>query len=29
MKQYYGQDYADIKGFSKYGAALDIYMVRK
>lgn len=29
MKQYYGHDYADIKGFSKYGAALDIYTVRK
>lgn len=29
MKQHYGHDYADIKGFSKYGAALDIYTVRK
>ena len=25
----YGSDYAEIKGFSKYGAALDIYTVRK
>lgn len=25
----YGCDYAEIKGFSKYGAALDIYTVRK
>lgn len=25
----YGHDYAEIKGFSKYGAALDIYTVRK
>ena len=25
----YGNDYADIKGFSRYGAALDIYTVKK
>ena len=25
----YGDDYADIKGFSRYGAALDIYTVKK
>lgn len=25
----YGDDYAEIKGFSKYGAALDIYTVKK
>ncbi len=25
----YGNDYAEIKGFSKYGAALDIYTVKK
>jgi len=25
----YGNDYAEIKGFSKYGAALDIYIVKK
>ncbi len=25
----YGNDYADIKGFSRYGAALDIYAVKK
>ena len=25
----YGDDYAEIKGFSRYGAALDIYIVKK
>lgn len=25
----YGDDYAEIKGFSRYGAALDIYTVKK
>ena len=25
----YGYDYAEIKGFSRYGAALDIYTVKK
>ena len=28
-RQKYGDDYAEIKGFSKYGAALDIYTVKK
>lgn len=28
-RQKYGNDYAEIKGFSKYGAALDVYAVKK
>ncbi len=28
-RQKYGADYAEIKGFSRYGAALDIYTVKK
>ena len=28
-RQKYGDNYAEIKGFSKYGAALDIYTVKK
>ena len=28
-RQKYGNDYAEIKGFSRYGAALDIYTVKK
>lgn len=28
-RQKYGNDYAEIKGFSKYGASLDIYTVKK
>ena len=28
-RQKYGNDYAEIKGFSRYGATLDIYTVKK